>query len=148
MDMGVGQLCTGFMVRVASPTMQMLGALRSQWSIPLARGCNDAAARSRRNPDGTVLGKPQAALRGLSMSTYRLRLAPGQKACGHGRAHETLCRAARLQQSGRGPTSRPHPDAIGSGVAQRCARLQRRCTTQGTAVAAPIEIVSVSRTIV
>ena len=45
----------------------------------IGKRCNDAAARSRRNPYGTGLGKLLAALRVLSISTYRLRLAPSQK---------------------------------------------------------------------
>ena len=45
----------------------------------IGKRCNEAAARSRHNPDGTGLGKPVAVLRGLSISTYRRRLAPSQK---------------------------------------------------------------------
>jgi hypothetical protein len=45
----------------------------------IGKRCNNAAARSRRNPDGTGLGKLLASLQVLPISTYRLRLAPGQK---------------------------------------------------------------------
>ncbi len=58
-----------FLPRTAQPMVDSIG-----------KRCNDAAARSRRNPCGTGLGELRPALRGLVVSTYRPRLAPNYRA--------------------------------------------------------------------
>ncbi len=72
----LGKLCTGLVRRVASPTVQMLGAACSQWSIPLANAATTQMPVRGATRTGRGLGELVASLRGLSISTYRLRLAP------------------------------------------------------------------------
>ena len=81
--------CTVFVECVASPTVQMLGASRSQWSLPLASDATTQLPVRDATHTGPGLGELLAALRVLSISTYRLRLAPSQSLRSHGRAHKT-----------------------------------------------------------
>ena len=98
MDVELGQLCTGFMVRVASPTVQMLGAPRSQWSIPLASG-----ATTQLPVRGATRTGPASASfwRRCESCRYRhidcaSRLARSLRR--HGRAHETCAELALAAQ--------------------------------------------------
>ncbi len=90
----LGKLCTGLVRRVASPTVQMLGAACSPWSIPWASAVTTQLPVRGATRTGRGLGELLALLRVLSISTYRLRLAPSQKLAEARSRPRYLCRAS------------------------------------------------------